>query len=54
MTDEMIRTAYGEMPVYVAVPATAGPWPGVVVVHDSPAWARTCATRLTGWRARGT
>ena len=34
MTDLMIRTAYGEMPVYVAVPATEGPWPGVVVVHD--------------------
>jgi carboxymethylenebutenolidase len=34
MTNELIRTAYGEMPVYVAVPATAGPWPGVVVVHD--------------------
>ena len=34
MTDLMIRTAYGEMPVYVAIPATEGPWPGVVVVHD--------------------
>ncbi len=34
MTTELIRTAYGEMPLYVATPATAGPWPGVVVVHD--------------------
>jgi len=34
VTDLMIRTAYRQMPVYVAVPATEGPWPGVVVVHD--------------------
>ena len=34
MADELIRTPYGEMPAYVAVPAAAGPWPGVVVVHD--------------------
>lgn len=29
----MIRTPNGEMPVYVAVPRGAGPWPGVVM-HD--------------------
>jgi len=34
MSMEMIRTPYGEMPAYVAVPRAAGPWPGVVVVHD--------------------
>jgi carboxymethylenebutenolidase len=34
MTEEIIRTAYGEMPVYVSAPRSAGPWPGVVVVHD--------------------
>jgi dienelactone hydrolase len=33
MTVEVIRTPYGEMPAYVAAPAAAGPWPGVVVVH---------------------
>ncbi len=32
--DAMISTAYGQMPIYLAVPAGAGPWPGVVVVHD--------------------
>jgi carboxymethylenebutenolidase len=34
MSDEMIRTPHGQMPVYVAVPQAGGPWPGVVVVHD--------------------
>ena len=34
MTDEMIRTPSGQMPAYVAVPPAAGPWPGVVVIHD--------------------
>ena len=34
MTDEMIGTPKGQLPAYVAAPAGAGPWPGVVVVHD--------------------
>ncbi len=34
MTMEVIRTPCGDMPVYVAVPPAAGPWPGVVVIHD--------------------
>jgi carboxymethylenebutenolidase len=34
LSDVVIRTPYGEMPAYLAVPGGAGPWPGVVVVHD--------------------
>ena len=34
MSVAMIGTSYGQMPTYVAVPSGAGPWPGVVVVHD--------------------
>jgi carboxymethylenebutenolidase len=30
----VIQTPNGQMPAYVAVPDGAGPWPGVVVVHD--------------------
>ena len=29
-----IKTGHGLMPAYAAVPATAPPWPGVVVIHD--------------------
>jgi carboxymethylenebutenolidase len=29
-----IGTAHGLMPSYTAVPTTASPWPGVVVIHD--------------------
>lgn len=34
MTMEVLRTPSGQMPTYVAAPSDAGPWPGVVVLHD--------------------
>ncbi len=35
MADLRIPTRSGDLPVYVATPAGAGPWPGVVVISDA-------------------
>jgi carboxymethylenebutenolidase len=34
VTDTQIPVASGTLPGYLAVPGTAGPWPGVVVLHE--------------------
>ena len=34
MPEVKIPTRQGDMPAYVARPTDAGPWPGVVVIHD--------------------
>lgn len=35
MAEVVLPGSHGDLPVYVAEPATAGPWPGVLVVSDA-------------------
>src|SRR5215475_14361953 len=35
MTEVTISAGTAELPAHIATPATPGPWPGVVVIHDA-------------------
>ena len=35
MTEHSIPGTRGDIPVYVAEPSGAGPWPGVLIIHDA-------------------
>jgi carboxymethylenebutenolidase len=50
MTDLELPGARGTMPVYIAQPDGAGPWPGVVIIHDAAGMSRDLR-RQADWLA---